>query len=203
MKSSCRVWVVYLAENKKIVMVGIPGVGKTTLLAKLVEMLKNHHRSVSVTSFGTLMFDVANANGLKDRDVLRKLPVSEQQNLQKTAAEKIAAINDEIVIIDTHAFINSPEGYYPGLPEHVLKIIMPTNFVSVSAKPEEIYNRRMKDDTRNRDKITLENIKKELDVQSGMISACAVITGSPVKHILNGEGKIDEAVEKIIKATGL
>ena len=184
-------------------MVGIPGVGKTTLLSKLVEMIKDHAKSVQVISFGTLMFEVAKENGLNDRDELRKLPVSEQQNLQKTAAEKIASQKEEIVIIDTHAFINSPEGYYPGLPEHVLKIIGPTNFVSVSAKPEEIYNRRMKDDTRNRDKITLDNIKKELDVQSGMISACSVITGSPVKHILNGEGKIDEAVEKIIKATGL
>ena len=53
------------------------------------------------------------------------------------------------------------------------KLLTPTNFVSVSAKPEEIYNRRMSDDTRNRDKITLANIKKELDAQSGMISACA------------------------------
>ena len=203
MKSLCRVWVLYLAENKKIIMVGIPGVGKTTLLSKIVETLKNHEKSVSMVSYGTLMFEVAKENGLKDRDELRKLSVSEQQNLQKLAAEKIAAHDEQIIIIDTHAFINSPEGYYPGLPEHVLKIISPTNFISVSAKPEEIYNRRMKDDTRNRDKITLANIKKELDVQSGMISACAVITGSPVKHVLNGEGKIDEAADKIINAIGL
>ncbi|WP_299291199.1 adenylate kinase [Nitrosopumilus sp.] len=193
----------YLAENKKIIMVGIPGVGKTTLLSNIEEVIKNHQKTVSVISFGTLMFDVAKENGLSDRDGLRKLPVSEQQNLQKIAAEKIASKNSDVVIIDTHAFISSPEGYYPGLPEHVLKIISPTNFVSVSAKPEEIYNRRMKDDTRNRDKITLANIKKELDVQSGMISACAVLTGAPVKHVMNGEGKIDEAADKIIKAIGL
>ncbi len=154
-------------------------------------------------SFGTLMFDVAKENGLKDRDELRKLPVSEQQNLQKIAAEKIAAHNEEVVIVDTHAFISSSEGYYPGLPEHVLKIIKPTNFVSVSAKPEEIYNRRMSDDTRTRDKITLANIKKELDAQSGIIASCMVISGSPVKYVLNREGKIDEAAEKIINAIGL
>jgi adenylate kinase len=195
--------VLCLAENKKIIMVGIPGVGKTSLLSKIVEIIKNHDRSVNVISFGTLMFDIAKKNGLKDRDELRKLPVTEQQNLQKIAAEKIAEQNEQVVIIDTHTFINSTEGYYPGLPEHVLKIIKPTNFVSVSAKPEEIYNRRMKDDTRNRDKVTLTKIKAELDIQSGMISACAVITGSPVKHILNREGKIDEATDKIIKAIGL
>jgi len=195
--------VLCLVENKKVVMVGIPGVGKTTLLTKMAEIIKNHKKSVSVLSFGTLMFEIAKENGLKDRDELRKLPVSEQQKLQKIAAEKIATHEEDVVIIDTHAFINSSEGYYPGLPEHVLKIIQPTNFVSVSAKPEEIYNRRMTDDTRNRDKITLANIKKELDAQSGIIASCMVISGSPVKYILNREGKVDEAADKIINAIGL
>jgi len=192
-----------LAENKKIVLVGIPGVGKTSLLSEIVEYLKKKNKIVSVINYGTLMFNVAKENGMEDRDCLRKLPVLEQQKLQKLAAEKIALDNAEIIIIDTHAFISSPEGYYPGLPEHVLKIIKPTNFVSVAAKPEEIYNRRMKDESRDRDKITLINIRKELEYQTGMISACAVITGAPVRHILNGEGKIDEAADKIINAIGL
>ena len=61
----------------------------------------------------------------------------------------------------------------------------------------------MADATRNRDKNTLANVKKELDVQSGMISACAVLTGSPLKMILNHEGKVDEAAEKIIQSLGL
>ena len=192
-----------MAENRKIVLVGIPGVGKTSLLSKIVDILKNKNIQVNVISYGTLMFDVAKENGLQDRDGLRKLPISEQQNLQKIAAEKIATQSEEIVIIDTHAFITSTEGYYPGLPEHVLKIIKPSNFISVAAKPEEIYNRRMKDETRNRDNITLINIRKELEYQTGMISACAVITGRPVRHILNDEGKIDEAADKIIAALGL
>ncbi len=193
----------YLAENKKIVLVGIPGVGKTSLLTMIVDILKSKNIQVKVISYGTLMFDIAKENGLQDRDGLRKLPISEQQNLQKIAAEKIATLTEAIVIIDTHAFITSTEGYYPGLPEYVLKIIKPSNFISVAAKPEEIYNRRMQDETRNRDNITLINIRKELEYQTGMISACAVITGTPVRHILNDEGKIDEAADKIISALGL
>ena len=192
-----------MVENKKVVMVGIPGVGKTSLLKRVVEVLKQQNKTVSVVSIGTLMFEVAKENGIEDRDELRKLPVPEQQKLQKMAAEKISQMTDEVVIIDTHAFISSVEGYYPGLPEHVLKILKPTNFVSVSAKPEEIYSRRIKDFTRNRDKITLANVKKELDFQSGIISACAVISGAPIKYVLNREGKIDEAAEKIINALGL
>ncbi|MDH5431599.1 MAG: adenylate kinase [Nitrosopumilus sp.] len=193
----------YLAESKKIIMVGIPGVGKTTLLSKIVEYVKGHQKSISVISVGTLMFELAKENGLKDRDDLRKLPISKQQELQKIAAKKIASHTEDVVIIDTHAFISSPEGYYPGLPEYVLKIIKPSNFISVSAKPEEIYSRRMTDATRNRDKNTLANVKKELDIQSGMISACAVLTGSPLKMVLNREGKVDEAAEKIIQSLGL
>ncbi len=193
----------YLVESRKVVVVGIPGVGKTSLLQKIVEILQKNNKSVSVHSFGSIMFDVAKENGVTDRDELRKLPLSQQKNLQKIAAEKLAILNEDIVIIDTHAFINSPEGYYPGLPEHVLRILKPSNFVSVSAKPEEIYNRRMKDITRTRDNISIDNIKKELDVQSGMISACAVISGSPVKHVLNREGMIDEVAEKIIRTIGL
>lgn len=192
-----------LEENKLVVLVGIPGVGKSTLLAKVVEILRGRQIKASVNSFGTMMLETARENGIQDRDEMRKLAVSKQQNLQKTAAKKISQLDDDVVIVDTHAFISSPEGYYPGLPEHVLEIIKPTNFISVSAKPEEIYSRRINDTSRNRDMITLPDIKAELDVQAGMISACAVITGSPVKFVQNDEGKVDEAASIIIKALGL
>lgn len=183
-------------------MVGIPGVGKTTLIAEMIRRLKNNNHDATVVSFGTLMLEVGMENGLRDRDHLRKLPISEQQRLQSIAAERIATY-DGTILVDTHTFINSPEGYYPGLPKHVLDIIKPTNFISVAARPEEIYNRRMRDTTRNRDHVTLAAVKEDLDVQSGMISACSIITGSPVKHVLNSEGKIDEVADRIISMMGL
>jgi adenylate kinase len=193
----------YLAESKKVVIVGIAGVGKTTLVSKMVEILNAKKKSVSVHSFGTIMFEEAQKIGLKDRDDLRKLSVEEQKALQKKAAKKIAAFNDNVVIIDTHAFISTKEGFYPGLPYHVLDELKPANFVAVSARPEEIYNRRMKDSTRHRDIISIENIKKELAVQDAMLSSCAVLTGSPMKSILNSEGKVEEAANEVINAIGL
>ena len=60
----CHGWVLYLVENKKILMVGIPGVGKSTLLTTMVEILKNHKKNVIVINYGSLMFDVAKENGL-------------------------------------------------------------------------------------------------------------------------------------------
>ena len=190
----------YLAESKKIIVVGIPGVGKTTLVSKIVELLKSKQKSVSVHSFGTVMFQEAQKNGIKDRDELRKLTMEQQKNLQKIAAEKLSRLGDDLVIIDTHAFISTNAGFYPGLPNHVLQIIKPSNFISVSARPEEIYNRRMKDTTRNRDQVSLESIKKELSVQEAMLSSCSVLSGSPMKTILNAEGKVDEAALAVIEA---
>ena len=138
----------YLAESKKVVIVGIPGAGKTTLVSKMVEILKTKNKSVSVHSFGTVMFEEAKKLGIENRDELRKLAVDEQKQLQTMAAKKISGIQDDLVIIDTHAFISTKEGFYPGLPYHVLEVLKPANFVAVSARPEEIYNRRMKDSTK-------------------------------------------------------
>lgn len=193
----------YLEESKKIVIVGIPGVGKTTVVSKVVEILNSKNKSVSVVSFGTIMFEEAKKNGIKDRDELRKLSVDQQQKLQKIAAETIAKKNDNVVIIDTHAFISTSSGFYPGMPDYVIKIIKPSNFISISARPEIIYNRRKQDDTRNRDLVSIDTIKKELAVQDAMLSSCSVLSGSPLKSILNDEGKVEEAAMKVIKAIGL
>lgn len=193
----------YLVESKKIIVVGIPGVGKTTLINKIAEIIKDRNKSVNVTNFGTVMFEVAKENGLNNRDELRKLPISEQKKLQKIAAEKLSKIDDDVVIIDTHAYIKTPAGFNPGLPYYVLQIIEPSLFISITAKTEEIYNRRMKDPTRNRDIVSIATIKKELDIQSAMMSACAVLSGSPLKSVLNREGKLEEAAIQIIEAIGL
>ncbi len=191
-----------LDESKKVVIVGIAGVGKTTLVTKIVEILNNKKKSVSVHSFGTVMFEEAKKLGITNRDELRKLSVNKQKELQKMAAKKIAGFNDNVIIIDTHAFISTKEGFYPGLPYHVLEELKPANLIAVSARPEEIYNRRMKDTTRDRDIISIDKIKKELAVQDAMLSSCAVLTGSPMKSVMNSEGKVEEAADEVISAIG-
>ena len=163
-----------LAESKKIILVGIPGVGKTTLVKKLVQLLQAKKHSVRVESFGTLMLKEASEHA-QDRDDLRKLDISQQKKLQNKVASKIASFKENIVLVDTHAFISTDSGFYPGLPNNILEIIQPDHFVSVSARPEEIYNRRMGDGTRSRDIISIESIKKELAVQDSMVASCSVL----------------------------
>ena len=197
---SCHGWVLYLVDRKKVVIVGIPGVGKTSLVTRIVELLNGDKQRASVHSYGSVMMNEAENNNISDRDNLRHLPVSQQKELQKQAAKKISELTDDVIFIDTHAFISTQEGFYPGLPNHVIQVLEPTHLIAISARPEEIYNRRMKDDTRNRDKISIEAIKKELAVQDAMLSSCSVLSGSPMKVILNNEGKIDEAAQNVIEA---
>ena len=104
-----------LADNKKVVIVGIPGVGKTSLVTKLVELITKLNKTVGVHSFGTVMLEEAKKNGIKDRDELRRLSIGKQKELQKMAAEDIAKLQDDVVLIDTHAFISTKSGFYPGL----------------------------------------------------------------------------------------
>ena len=192
-----------LEDSKKVVIVGIPGVGKTSLVTKIAELIKQKNKTVSVHSYGTIMFEEAQKMGIKNRDELRTLPIEKQKELQKIAAETISNLSDDVIFIDTHAFISTKAGFYPGLPNYVIQIIQPTNFIAISASPDEIHNRRMKDGTRERDPISIEDIKKELAVQDAMLSSCSVFSGSPMKVIFNHEGKIEEAAVNVIDAIGL
>ena len=69
-----------LVESKRVVIVGIPGVGKTTLVSTIVELLNMKQTTVSVYSFGTIMLEEAKKNNIKDRDDIRKLSIEEQKN---------------------------------------------------------------------------------------------------------------------------
>jgi adenylate kinase len=187
-----------LAENKRAIIVGIPGVGKTTVITRANEML-SQKRKAEVVVFGTVMFEEAKKMGLKNRDEMRIMPIEDQRRLQEMAAQRITEMKDDIVLIDTHLFINTEEGYYPGLPMRLLSIMNPTNMVMVAADPIEIAERRKTDQTRQRDVASAENIQKELDISRIMVASCSILTGAPFAIIMNNNGQVGEAAANIAK----
>ena len=188
-----------MAENhKRAVVVGIPGVGKTTVITRAAEVL-NKKRKATIVVFGTVMFEQAKKIGLKSRDEMRKMPIEDQRRLQEMAAQRIAEMNDDILLVDTHLFINTEEGYYPGLPMRLLNIMKPTNMIMVAADAIEIAKRRKTDQTRQRDIISAENIQKELDISRMMVASCSILTGAPFAIIMNNDGQVDEAAANIAR----
>lgn len=187
-----------MAGNRRAVIVGIPGVGKTTVITRAAELLSK----ATVVTYGTLMFEEAQKLGVKDRDEMRRLPVKKQRQLQELAARRIAGMESDVVIVDTHLFISTDEGYYPGLPERLLTIMNPTNLIMVAADPAQIAQRRLDDPTRRRDEASAEAIKNDLDISKMMLASCSVITGVPFTIVLNDDGKVDEAAERIARILG-
>ena len=185
-------------NNKRAIIVGIPGVGKTTVISRASEML-GQKRKTTVVVFGTVMFEEAKKMGLKSRDEMRRMPVEDQRRLQEMAAQRIAEMKDDIVLVDTHLFINTAEGYYPGLPMRLLNIMKPTNMVMVAADASEIAERRKADQTRQRDISSADNIQKELDISRVMVASCSILTGAPFAIIMNRDGGVDEAAANIAK----
>lgn len=188
-----------MVESKRAITVGIPGVGKTTVINKAAEMLNNNGISASVIVFGTVMFEEAKALGVSHRDELRKLPVMEQKRLQELAATKIASMKDEIIFIDTHLFISTKQGYYPGLPISLLEILKPTNFIMIAADPQEILRRRLEDKTRQRDICKYDDIKHDLEIAQIMVASCSILTGAPFAIIFNNDGRVEEAARQIME----
>ena len=173
-----------------IVVTGIPGVGKTTVMKNAAEGL-----DIQFVTFGTVMIDIAQKTGLvKDRDDMRKLSLDQQKNLQIQTAEKIAQMNN--VILDTHCTVKTPKGYMPGLPEWVIKKLNPTAIVVVEADPDEIYNRRAKDTTRNRDPDSKEQIAEHQQINRAAAMAYAALSGATVKIVYNHDNAIDDAVRE-------
>ncbi len=192
-------------RKKTVIIVGVPGVGKSTIVTNATETLRSKGTSVKTVVFGSIMFEEAKKLGINDRDELRKLTIDKQEKLQNRAAEHISSLNDSIVFVDTHLFIKTQSGYYPGLPMNLILKMKPQKLILITANPDEILNRRKKDTTRTRDLISDDEINRDIQVSLSMISSLSILTGAPFEIIYNHDDMIDSAtfqlVELLIKSS--
>ena len=193
-----------MSESRNTVIVtGIPGVGKTTVINSAMELVKEKHgEDVLLLNFGTEMFEVASAQGtIKTRDELRKLPTATQREIQRKAGESIAQKAKSVrVIVDTHTLIQTNNGYLIGLPEWVVRAIQPKTVVLVEADPENIASRRSSDETRTRDVQIVDEVKTHQEMCRAAAVAVGTITGATVRVIKNREGKVEEAAKALASA---
>ena len=179
-----------------MIVVGIPGVGKTTVVQGVISGLPGS----KLVTFGSLMFEAAKSlRWVKDRDEMRKMPVEKQKRLQKIAATQIARMKGKAILVDTHLFIRTPEGFWPGLPFEVVRAMKPTHLVLVVAAPEEIAKRRSADPTRARDAVNVEGLMEELEIAKSFLTVSSTLTGSPMLIVRNEEGKAEEVSNSLVR----
>ncbi len=179
-----------------IVVLGVPGVGKSTVLRRVADLAQGWH----IINWGDVMLNQAKKMGVEDRDKIRKMPISKQKELQHNAAmflvEKDNQLNGKL-LVDTHCSIFTPNGYLPGLPMDILLGLKPKCLILLSAKPEEILVRRMKDKSRERE-VDIEQIREQLRLNECFLATFATIASCPGKIVYNPDGGVDKAAEEIV-----
>jgi adenylate kinase len=174
-------------SGKKVIITGVPGVGKTTVVNEALKKLRETGIEYQSINFGSFMFEVAKTeNIVKDRDQMRTLDRTVQKQLQQRAGQAIAKVSGN-VLIDTHASVKTPKGYLAGLPEWVLREIMPDIIVLIETDDDQILMRRLTDETRARDKEGSRSIGEHQQFNRSIAAAYAMMTGCTIKMITNAD----------------
>jgi len=172
---------------KTIILVGIPGSGKSSILKEI----SRKRPSVAIVNYGDTMLRECNSAGLT-RDMLRKMPIASQQEIGMRAAKKIMQDVGEITIIDTHALIRTDNGFCPGLPKEILKIVSPNVLAWIECPPSLIVQRRKGDPSRKRDNETEEDLMLHQELTHAYLSACSMETGALLFRIVNHDTFIEK-----------
>jgi adenylate kinase len=181
------------------IVVGLSGVGKSTVLEEATKLAQENYE---IINYGDRMLKVAKEEGLVDsRDEIKNISSEEQKKVQKEAAESILEDSRSgNVIVDTHAAIQTPHGYLPGLPKWTIENMEPEHLIILDAEAEEIYERSKDDEGRSREHENVEGVQQYREVAREMASTGAVLTGAYLKIIENEAGKAQEAAQELVEA---
>ena len=180
------------------IIVGLSGVGKGTVLEQAMNL---SDRDYELINYGDKMVEIAkDENLVENRDELKKLDPEENKRVQRLAGEAIVEESDEKdVIVETHAAIQTPYGYIPGLPEWSVKALDPAKIIMLDANAEEIYERTMEDESRDREHDKVEEIREYQNVAREMAATGAVLTGSYLTIIQNHDNQVEKSAEELVK----
>ncbi len=189
-----------------VIVTGVPGVGKTTVLQHLKDKAQAKGLDVEIVNFGSFMLDYAVREGIiENRDKIRTLPLRKQLDLQARAAKAIIEYaskrlgENSYLIIDTHALVRTVAGYWPGLPKHVIDHLLPDMIAVIEAPAEIIAARQERDKTRYRaDFGGAEGVRRLMEYARAASFASAVFYASTVAIIENPEGRAEEAADKLL-----
>lgn len=177
-----------------IILVGIPGSGKSSILKEAVRQIPSIH----VVNYGDKMLEIASDEGLT-RDLLRKMPLQDQQKIGVKAAKKIMREKQPMTLVDTHALIRTDFGFCPGLPREVLEILEPRGLAWVECRPSVIVQRRSKDASRARDEESEEELTLHQELSRAYLASCSMATGAILCQINNESSSISQNALPLIQ----
>jgi len=189
------------------VLVGLKGSGKTTLMKKVKDLRPDIKHIVA----GDYFAEYYKKKGLKRDEGDKNVESSEHFKIQREIFKKLRKEADkhDHVIVDTHAFLTKTEGFYPGLPWFALKELEPDVLIALEFRPEDILQRRKKDEKelgRKRSAASsIEGVKFEYEIQRNFLCAAAGMIGCTVKLLRRMEPEsykfehVDKNAEELLE----
>lgn len=180
------------------VVFGIPGVGKSSI----VNLVKDRLKLVYIHP-GNIMYEIASKRGLVENvDQMRKLKLPIQHELQEAMANEVSEMiksqPKDSFIIDTHAIVKTPQGFFPGLRKAFFEMVKPDIYLVIESTPEMILQRRTADKDRDRvDDHSLNDILLHIDLTRDFASAYSIYSQANFAVIENKEGNIEYAVDEM------
>ncbi|TMI50529.1 adenylate kinase [Candidatus Bathyarchaeota archaeon] len=186
--------------SRTIIVAGIPGVGKTTVLQELETVAREKSIPLKIVNFGNVMNELFKKRGRTvHRDHMRRQDLELQAKVQEQAAREIGKTGGKsALVVDTHMFVKTKDGIWPGTPRRVLEALDPGLIILIEADPEDIARRRNADRTRERDSKTVDEARTDLEWSRYMASANAVLAGAPIQIVLNPDGHQRRAAEDLL-----
>lgn len=165
-----------MPRKKDIIsVVGVPGVGKTSLCRKLSKKVDYPH-----INYGDLMLEIAREKNLaKTEDELFSLPIQTQHQIWKETALQIK--KQRKAMVDLHGLDQSPIGYILSLP---IKIIKPSLIILIESPPELILLRR-KHDPKERIKDTVKTLTEHMEMLRVSMMISSAMIGCTLSIIQN------------------
>ncbi len=179
-----------------IVVAGVPGAGKSSVLKEVGIRLSETFR---IVSFGTEMLDLCRKRKLaQNRDQMRNLSITIQKDVQRETAQHISRMLGNI-LLDTHLAIKTDFGYIPGFTEEMLNTLKPKAIILVDANEVEIRGRRKLDKTqRDRTIETPDEILEHKLINRSFAAIASSKADSLLQIIYNYTGEFEEAVSTVI-----
>ena len=149
-------------------LLGISGVGKSTLLKKLSDPLSFQHLQASTLIKEGRQIAESVAVSI---DNLRNANIDENQHFLTSGFLKAVDPKAEIVILDGHSVIDTPSGLVP-IEATVFAKLGITKIIFLADDPTEIFSRRSGDSSRGRPERTIDELRQYQD--AAILNACKI-----------------------------